>query len=65
MDQLKAIHEGSVSQKDAINAYEAELRARAHTAVLKSRQAALDAHDWDSLTEDSPVIAARHAPATA
>jgi hypothetical protein len=65
VDKLKEIHQGSISQKDAIDAYEAELRPRAHTAVLKSRQAALDAHSWDSLTDDSPVIGARLAPVTA
>ncbi|KUJ13695.1 FAD/NAD(P)-binding domain-containing protein [Mollisia scopiformis] len=65
VDQLKKIHEGSVSLKTAIDAYEIEMRPRTHAAVLKSRQAALDAHDWDALTEDSPTIGARSPPATA
>lgn len=65
VDQLKKIHAGEVDQKTAIDAYEAEMRPRTHDAVLKSRAAALIAHDWDAITEDSPVIGARTAPATA
>lgn len=65
MDQLKRIHDGSASLKTAIGSYEAELWPRAHEAVLKSRQAALDAHDWDALTVHSPSIGARIPPATA
>lgn len=65
VDQLKRIHDGSASLKTAIGSYEAELWPRAHEAVLKSRQAALDAHDWDALTVHSPSIGARIPPATA
>ncbi|KAF8855207.1 FAD/NAD(P)-binding domain-containing protein [Acephala macrosclerotiorum] len=65
VDQLKKVQEGSASLKAAIDNYEAEMRPRTHAAVLKSRQAALDAHDWNTLTEDSPVVGARSAPATA
>jgi 2-polyprenyl-6-methoxyphenol hydroxylase-like FAD-dependent oxidoreductase len=65
VDQLKKVHEGSISQKTAIDSYEEEMRPRAHEAVLKSRQAALDAHDWDALTENSPSIGARIPPTTA
>ncbi|CZR58656.1 related to monooxygenase [Phialocephala subalpina] len=45
VDQLKKVHEGSVPLKTAIASYEAEIRPRTHEIVLKSRQAALDAHD--------------------
>lgn len=62
---MKRIHTGSISQKEAIDQYEAEMRPRTHAAVLKSREAALGAHDWESLTEDSPAIGARFAPETA
>jgi 2-polyprenyl-6-methoxyphenol hydroxylase-like FAD-dependent oxidoreductase len=65
VDELKKFQTGSVDLKTAIDSYEAEMRPRTHAAVLKSRQAALDAHDWDALTEDSPSIGARIPPATA
>lgn len=65
VDQLKKVHAGEVEQKAAIDAYEAEMRPRTHAAVLKSREAALVAHQWDKITIDSPVIGARTAPASA
>ncbi|KAG4026286.1 hypothetical protein MFRU_042g00150 [Monilinia fructicola] len=65
IDQLKKVKAGEITQKEAIDAYEAEMRPRTHEAVLKSRQAALDAHDWDALSENSPVIGGRIAPKTA
>ncbi|KAH6649186.1 hypothetical protein BKA67DRAFT_521779 [Truncatella angustata] len=65
VDELKKIHSGGVDQKRAIDAYEAEMRPRTHAAVLKSRDAALVAHEWDQLTIDSPVVGARTAPCTA
>lgn len=65
VDQLKKVYEGEVDLKTAIDAYEAEMRPRTHAAVLQSRAAALVAHDWDAITEDSPVVGARTAPATA
>ncbi|APA14382.1 hypothetical protein SS1G_11784 [Sclerotinia sclerotiorum 1980 UF-70] len=65
IDQLKKVKSGEITQKEAIAAYEAEMRPRTHEAVLKSRQAALDAHDWEVLTENSPIIGGRFAPKTA
>lgn len=65
VDELKKIHEGSIDQKTAVHAYEAEMRPRTHEAVLKSRAAALVAHEWDQLTMDSPVVGARTAPLSA
>lgn len=59
------IKDGKVSQKEAMDAYELEMRQRTHEAVLKSRKAALDAHDWEALTEDSPCVGGRFAPTTA
>ncbi|KAF7541892.1 hypothetical protein G7054_g221 [Neopestalotiopsis clavispora] len=65
VDELKKIHKGTIDQKVAVDAYEAEMRPRTHEAVLKSRAAALVAHEWDQLTMDSPVVGARTAPASA
>ncbi|KAI1371570.1 FAD/NAD(P)-binding domain-containing protein [Hypoxylon crocopeplum] len=65
VDQLKKVHKGEIDQKVAIGSYEAEMRPRTFAAVMKSREASLVAHDWDLLTEDSPVVGARSAPATA
>jgi hypothetical protein len=38
--------------------YETEMRERTRRAVLLSRQACLDAHDWDQLNEDSAILTA-------
>ena len=65
VDQLKKIYRGEIDQKVAIDQYEDEMRPRSYAAVLKSREAALVAHEWDQLTEDSAVIGARFAPQTA
>lgn len=65
VDQLKKVHRGEIDQKTAIDLYEAEMRPRTFAAVMKSREAALVAHDWDAITEDSPVVGARLPPATA
>jgi 2-polyprenyl-6-methoxyphenol hydroxylase-like FAD-dependent oxidoreductase len=65
VDQLKKVKAGEISQKEAIEAYEAEMKPRAQEAVLKSRQAALDAHNWEALTEASPTIGGRIPPPTA
>lgn len=65
IDQLKKVKAGEITQKEAIDTYEAEMRPRTHEAVLQSRQAALEAHDWDVLSEESPVIGGRIAPKTA
>lgn len=62
VDQLKLLRRGIVTQKDAINTYEAEMRPRAVDAVLKSRRACLDAHEWQKITDDSPFIGARIPP---
>lgn len=62
VDQLKLIHAGKVTQRDGINTYEAEMQPRAVEAVLKSRKACLDAHEWAKITDDSPFIGARVPP---
>jgi 2-polyprenyl-6-methoxyphenol hydroxylase-like FAD-dependent oxidoreductase len=65
LDQLKRINAGEVSQADGIKLYEAEMQERGHAAVLRSRQAALDAHSWDAIDHTSPLIGLRVPPATA
>ncbi|KAI5855549.1 FAD/NAD(P)-binding domain-containing protein [Durotheca rogersii] len=65
VDQLKKVHQGEISREDAVDIYEAEMRPRGLAAVLKSRDAALIAHDWDAITEDSPIVGARLPPPTA
>ncbi|KAI1850383.1 hypothetical protein JX265_002281 [Neoarthrinium moseri] len=65
VDELKRIWKGEIDQKTAIDTYEAEMRPRTHAAVLKSRDAALVAHQWEKLTTDSPVVSARQAPDSA
>ena len=65
MDQLKKIHAGEISQVEGVKAYEAEMQERGHAAVLKSRQAAFDGHDWDAIVDSSPLIGVRFPPATA
>ncbi|KZF23445.1 FAD binding domain protein [Xylona heveae TC161] len=47
-----AIHE-------TIKAYETEMASRGRTAVLYSRQACLDAHEWDRIGSESPLLARR------
>ena len=45
--------------KNAIEAYEAEMIERTELAVLASRQACLDAHDFSRLDEGSPLVRRR------
>lgn len=65
VDQLKKIRRGELDQKTAIDLYEDEMIPRTFDAVLKSRQAALAAHDWDAITENSAIVGARLPPTTA
>lgn len=50
---ITSIYKGEQMQKDAIDAYEAELRRRTQPAVLLSREACLGAHDFHGLNENS------------
>jgi hypothetical protein len=65
VDQLLRVKNGEIDQKGAIIEYEKEMKERCQPAVLKSRQAALDAHCWESIDENSPLIGGRFPPATA
>jgi hypothetical protein len=65
LDQLKRIWKGECSQADGIKSFEAEMQERTHVAVLRSRQAAYDGHDWEAIHDGSPLIGLRVPPATA
>ncbi|ATY65727.1 FAD dependent oxidoreductase [Cordyceps militaris] len=56
---LASVAAGTVSLKDAINGYDAEMLERTNPAALLSRQACLDAHDFHCLNKDSPVLKRR------
>ena len=43
----------------ALDKYEDTVIARARPAVLASRQACLDAHEWGSISGDSPLLSRR------
>lgn len=45
--------------KQAIDAYETEMIQRTAPAVLTSRRACLDAHDYKSITDQSPLVSRR------
>lgn len=62
VDQLVELHAGRVTQPEALRAYEEELFSRAPQAVLRSRQAALDAHSWPSISAGSPLVGPRIVP---
>ncbi|TAQ89502.1 hypothetical protein B7494_g2158 [Chlorociboria aeruginascens] len=65
VDQLKRMYAGEVSPVEGLGIYEAEMQERNLTAVLKSRQAAIDAHDWSAINDQSPLVAGRVPPASA
>jgi 2-polyprenyl-6-methoxyphenol hydroxylase-like FAD-dependent oxidoreductase len=65
IDQLKKIYPGEIGQEEGLKVYESEMQERTHTAVLRSRQAAFDGHDWDAINDNSPLIGVRFPPATA
>jgi 2-polyprenyl-6-methoxyphenol hydroxylase-like FAD-dependent oxidoreductase len=65
VDQLIRVKNGEIGQKEAIESYEKEMKPRCEEAVLKSRQAALDAHVWERINDDCPLIGGRWPPATA
>ena len=51
-------HEPS-SLEQLVSAYEVEMVARTRPAVLASRRACLDAHDYKRITEKSPLVSRR------
>jgi len=65
LDQLKRIWSGECSQAEGIKVFEAEMQERTHVAVLRSRQAAYDGHNWEAIHDGSPLIGMRVPPITA
>lgn len=65
IDQLAKVRSGEINQKQAIQAYEEEMKPRGEAAVLKSRQACVEGHQWERITEESPLVGGRWPPATA
>lgn len=58
-EALGGVFKGGQSTGKAILEYEKELRSRTSPAVLLSRQACLDAHDWACLNENLAVLKRR------
>jgi len=56
---LQEIKDGRMTRVKAIQKFEMEMRERTHAAVLLSRQACLDAHNWDNLNENSAILKRR------
>ncbi|KAG4411684.1 hypothetical protein IFR04_015182 [Cadophora malorum] len=56
---LTAMAKDGKSLKPRIHEFETEMRERTSWAVLMSRQACLDAHDFSSLNADSAILARR------
>lgn len=58
-DHLMKVKQGEVDQQQAILDFETEMRERTSWAVLMSRQACMDAHDFKRLNKDSAILARR------
>lgn len=56
---MLSVCEGKKSQAKALNDFEMQMRGRVCEAVLLSRQACLDAHDFNALTDESPLLSKR------
>ncbi|QUC20874.1 uncharacterized protein UV8b_05115 [Ustilaginoidea virens] len=62
VERLERVHAGQTTLKAAVDEYEAEMRRRTggpDGAVMLSRQACLDAHDFHGLNESSAVLRRR------
>jgi 2-polyprenyl-6-methoxyphenol hydroxylase-like FAD-dependent oxidoreductase len=58
--KLVEVHEGKVGLREAVDGYEEEVRTRTRPAVLLSRKACVDAHDWKTVMRgESPLMARR------
>ncbi|PNY29230.1 Tetracycline resistance protein from transposon [Tolypocladium capitatum] len=56
---IREIYTGEKTMQVAVDEYEAEMTERSAAAVLLSRQACLDAHDFHGLNENSAVLKKR------
>lgn len=59
VQSLETVQDGRKPQKQAMEEFETELRQRTNAAVLLSRQACLDAHDFNGLNQHSAVLKRR------
>ncbi|KAK0765136.1 hypothetical protein N5P37_002614 [Trichoderma harzianum] len=59
LGEIKAVYAGDKTEAVAVTDYETEMKERTKPAVLLSRQACLDAHDFDGLNNDSAVLKVR------
>ncbi|KAJ6028913.1 uncharacterized protein N7446_011747 [Penicillium canescens] len=59
MEAIERIYSGDLTTSAAIDEYEKEMRDRTSRAVLLSRQACKDAHDWSRLDETSAILTKR------
>ncbi|KAK5995464.1 FAD-dependent monooxygenase dbaB [Cladobotryum mycophilum] len=57
--EIKAVYSGEKTRKEAMDKYEEEMMERGIPAVMLSRQACLDAHDFHGLNENSAVLKRR------
>ncbi|KAL7787463.1 FAD/NAD(P)-binding domain-containing protein [Trichoderma ceciliae] len=57
--EIKAVYAGDKTRAAAVGDYEREMKDRVTPAVLLSRQACLDAHDYHGLNENSAVLKKR------
>ncbi|KAI6778299.1 uncharacterized protein J7T54_008477 [Emericellopsis cladophorae] len=58
-ETLEGVYSREVDLRKEIDGFEAEMRERTQAAVLLSRQACYDAHDWAGLNENSAVLKKR------
>lgn len=56
---LQAVESNCDTRKHDLRGFGEDLVARTRPAVLASRKACLDAHDWQALTPDSPLLSRR------
>jgi hypothetical protein len=57
---LKSSSESDIPKlKKVVDAYQGEMISRSAPAVMMSRQACLDAHDYKSINDNSPLISRR------
>lgn len=57
---LTKVEAGELTQREALDIYETEVRIRRESAIPLSRQAAIDAHGLPA--PDSPLVGARAPP---
>lgn len=65
LEQLKKIWTGECEIAEGVGVYEKEMQERTHVAVLRSRQAAFDGHNWEAINDESALIGMRVPPPSA